>query len=297
MTDKNLPGVSVVIPAYNCASTVAAAVESALNQTYGGATEIIVVNDGSPDRLLLEAALRPFLPRIKYLSQRNRGVSLARNAGVLASSAEWVAFLDADDYWYPHALSTLFETASDRWDMVYGNADMVGKGYAPGETYRYWSPSSGPVSAESLLTGRCSVLTSSVLVKRNVVIEAGMFDPSLHHSEDLELWMRIAMNGRSITYTDVTVLRRLAHGEGQSEDRPKMALGSLKICERVLARKDASEQLKTLAAQEMTAARRRYWKYKVKKAPSLYFLTRNPIWCYFRHNKIDGYCATCNRTW
>lgn len=293
----NLPAISVVIPAYDCADTILKAAQSVLSQTYGGAIEVIIVNDGSPDTVALEEALRPIRERILYLKQRNRGVSLARNAGILAASGDWIAFLDSDDFWYPNALDVLLGTAGESWEVVYGNGDMVGPLCSPGERYRDWSPSSGPVTPEALLSGRCCVLTSSVLAKRRALIEAGLFDPSIHHSEDLDLWVKIALNGTPITYTDAPLMCKVTRTGSQSEDRTKMALGVMEVCERVMVRKDASEEVRATARERLAHSKRYYWKYKIKQSPSLAFLTKNSAWCYFRHIKIDGYCATCDRSW
>ncbi len=90
--------VSVVIPAYNCAAYLPAAIESALNQTHP-MVEVIVVNDGSPDNT--DEVIQPYLDRIIYIHQENRGLSAARNAGFRASQGEFLCFLDADDMLMP----------------------------------------------------------------------------------------------------------------------------------------------------------------------------------------------------
>jgi glycosyltransferase involved in cell wall biosynthesis len=296
-SSSHLPAISVVIPSYNCAKTIVKAVESALNQTYQGTIEVIVVNDGSPDTVAQESALGPYFDRIQYIKQRNRGVSMARNAGVLAASAPWVAFLDGDDYWYPNCLEVLQATADDKWDMVYGNADMLGPACFPNEKYRDWSPSSGEVTAASLIAGTCCVLTSNVLVKRQAVIDAGMFDPSMHHSEDLELWLRLAMDQRRITYTNESLMAKVTVEGSQSEDRTKMVVGVMRICRRLLIRKDSSDDVKAAAQRRLSDSKRYYLRYKIKQSSALSLLTKNPVWCYFRHAKINGYCANCDRTW
>jgi len=63
------------------------------------------VNDGSPDTPLLEEALQPYLGRIRYIKQENRGPSNARNTGIQASRGKYVAFLDSDDLWFPNHLA------------------------------------------------------------------------------------------------------------------------------------------------------------------------------------------------
>jgi glycosyltransferase involved in cell wall biosynthesis len=90
--------VSVVIPAFNAAKSLARAVDSALGQTYGH-LEVIVVNDGSQDQT--EAVARGYGERIRYIAQENRGETAARNSGFALAGGEFVTFVDHDDYWEP----------------------------------------------------------------------------------------------------------------------------------------------------------------------------------------------------
>ena len=101
MSDRT-PQVSVVIPAYNCAAYGGQAVDSVLHQTYTD-WEIIVVDDGSQDdtRLILEQ----YGDRIRYIYQQNQGVSIARNRGIELARGEFIAFLDADDYFFPDKIA------------------------------------------------------------------------------------------------------------------------------------------------------------------------------------------------
>src|SRR5581483_888972 len=88
---------SVIIPVYNGAATLARAIESVLGQSRPP-SEVIVVDDGSTDETArIAAAYDRF---IKYVRQPNAGVGAARNAGARIASAEWLAFLDADDWYY-----------------------------------------------------------------------------------------------------------------------------------------------------------------------------------------------------
>ena len=87
--------ISVIIPVYNSAATLARAIESVLVQTWP-AQEIIVIDDGSTDNSLHVA--KGFADRIRIIHQPNAGVSAARNRGAEAATAPWLAFLDADDW-------------------------------------------------------------------------------------------------------------------------------------------------------------------------------------------------------
>lgn len=95
------PRFSVIIPAYNSETTLARAIDSVLAQSYP-AQEIIVVDDGSTDRTF-EVVAR-YGEKVRYIRQDNAGVSSARNHGAQAASGDWLAFLDADDWYYPDRL-------------------------------------------------------------------------------------------------------------------------------------------------------------------------------------------------
>ena len=105
----NLPLVSVIIPAYNSAAYIARAINSALAQDYPN-TEIIIVDDGSTDgtRNIVSE-----FPNVICIAQKNSGPAAARNAGIRASSGEFVAFLDADDEWLPARLTKTIQPMLD----------------------------------------------------------------------------------------------------------------------------------------------------------------------------------------
>ena len=103
--------VSVIIPTYNRAPSIGAAIDSALSQTYR-ALEIVVVDDGSTDDT--QRVLGLFAPSIINIHQENRGVAAARNAGINRSRGSIVMFLDSDDLWFPQTVETHMSRASSR---------------------------------------------------------------------------------------------------------------------------------------------------------------------------------------
>jgi len=101
VTGRQAPRFSIIIPVYNGAATLARAIESVLAQSWP-AHEIIVVDDGSTDNSLRVA--KDFSTQVHVIHQTNAGVSAARNRGAAAATGDWLAFLDADDWYYPDRL-------------------------------------------------------------------------------------------------------------------------------------------------------------------------------------------------
>lgn len=206
------PKVSVVIPAYNAASTVVRAVESALNQTYTN-IEIIVVDDGSTDstRRLLD----PYTSRISYVSQNNRGRSAARNLGISHASGEYIAFLDADDWWLPEKLmrQVKFLEEDKAVGLVHTAFYFVepnGKCHKLALAQRLDSP--GAPIFEQLVMRNTIGSPTFVMVRTSVLHEVGVFDESLRGTEDWDLWLRIAAE-YSVAYVAEPLACYQLHGD------------------------------------------------------------------------------------
>lgn len=99
--------VSVVIPVFNGAATIARAIDSALVQDFDDDFEVIVVNDGSTDNTA--TVLSSYGDRIRVITQENRGLAAARNVGIVCARGEFIALLDADDWWEPQRLAKTIE--------------------------------------------------------------------------------------------------------------------------------------------------------------------------------------------
>ena len=181
--------VSVIIPAFNAAEYVSAAVQSALTQTLCP-REVIVVNDGSTDETL--GRLASFGNSIRVLSQANRGPAEAKNVGARLASAEWLAFLDADDTWLPQKLERQMAAVDGDTALVYTDRFNVGdRGWLPPVQGHIQPPFEGDVFQDLLLKGNY-ITTSSVLVRRALFLELGGFRADLPVTEDWDLWIRLA---------------------------------------------------------------------------------------------------------
>ncbi|HXE81307.1 MAG TPA: glycosyltransferase family 2 protein [Vicinamibacterales bacterium] len=225
------PTVSVVIPAYNAAAFIAAALDSVFAQTRP-ADEVIVVNDGSPDTPALEQALASCAGRIVLLTQENGGPSAARNRGVLAARSEYVAFLDSDDTWVPTYLETqLGILAAAPADLLYSNGVIVGNTPEAGRQLMSLSPSRGPATFDALVTLRCTVLTSCVVARRQALIDAGLFDPRFRRAEDFHLWARVAHRGGLVRYHTAVLVRHTKRRGSLSHDEDLMTKGAIEVFE------------------------------------------------------------------
>jgi glycosyltransferase involved in cell wall biosynthesis len=192
--------VSVVIPTYNRAQYVTKSVESVLAQSFTD-YEIIVVDDGSTDGT--PEALRPYADRVTTIYQENAGPSAARNKGIAAARGRWVAFLDSDDEWYPEKLAAQMADLGRRSDLCAHFTNVLFD-VADGEPVslfdvRGFDASEQPdrVLERPLLRvlHKEIVTLSAFIARRDVLLNAGLFDTRLTIGEDRDLLMRVALAG------------------------------------------------------------------------------------------------------
>jgi len=249
---QRTPLVSVIIPAFNAAGHIVAALDSVFSQTFTD-YEVMLANDGSPDTARLETAIQPYLSRITYLKQENRGPSSARNLGIREARGEWLAFLDSDDAWMPHYLDEqlrLLRTDS-ALDMVYCDAILEGDTGAAGKTFMQVCPSTGPVTFESVLVEQTQVLTSGTVVRRQRVTAAGLFDEELRCSEDHDLWLRVLYTGGKIEYQRLALLRRHVRHDGQGSTPGGLLAGEIQSLRKLDRALDLSPRIRALLADRL----------------------------------------------
>ncbi len=179
---------SVIIPGYNRAHLLPRCLDSVLAQEFKP-LEIIVVDDGSTDstRSLLQGGY----PGIRLITQENKGVSAARNAGIRAAAGDWLAFLDSDDTWFPAKLGQQVAAveAAPGGNIVHTDEIWIRNGVRvnPQRKHRKYG---GSIFKHCLPL--CAISPSSVMIHRRVFDRVGLFDETLPVCEDYDLWLRIS---------------------------------------------------------------------------------------------------------
>ncbi|MBC7899099.1 MAG: glycosyltransferase [Saprospiraceae bacterium] len=226
---KDLPKVSVIIPAYKVAAFIVETLDSVAAQTFLN-YETIVINDGSPDSAEFENVLQPFFEQIIYLKQANKGASTARNTGIEHSRGELLAFLDGDDIWLPGFLESQVKfLETNNYDLVYADAHLFGEPAFAGQNFMQAAPSDGEANFESLLDFRCNILLSSTVARKEAVLNAGRFEPALPRAMDFNLWLKMSHRGSRLGYQKKILLKyrvRLDSISGDSIQRIQRELDS-----------------------------------------------------------------------
>lgn len=211
----DMPLVSVVIPAYNCAQYLSRAIDSALFQTYSN-IECIVVDDGSTDDTA--GIIKSFGTRIRSFNQANAGASAARNTGIAAAKGKYIAFLDADDYWLSTKIDNQIRVFHTNPDLV-----LVSCGFSwerPNEPKNKPPPPAPPFQANRVrvfhtltqLLHNPYLGTPTVVVDAAAVKRIGGFDPGLPVAEDVDLYFRLCVD-RPYAILDQPLARfQLRHG-------------------------------------------------------------------------------------
>lgn len=232
----SMPKFSVIIPAYNSAATLARALDSVLAQTWP-AYDIIVVDDGSTDATA--DVLADYGEKVRYLRQDNAGVSAARNHGAKMAGGDWLAFLDADDWYYPDRL---------KWHAEWIARDPT-LDFLTGD-YEYRDPSGklisrsmqGKASGRSMLdkaAGRREVVmedaafeafvadhfgdTHTLSLPRATFLELGGYPLGFKVCEDVHLLTRLVARSRRIGVICEPMAVYLVHGASATRADPLRA--------------------------------------------------------------------------
>jgi teichuronic acid biosynthesis glycosyltransferase TuaG len=215
--------IAVIMPAYNAATYIDESIQSVIDQTYQN-WELFIVDDGSMDDTKVIVSKYLHDNRIKYYFQKNAGQASARNNGIRKTSADYIAFLDADDTWEREKLAKQIQYfENNNIDLVYGASYIINsKGdrqvsQMSSEVGVY----SGQLLINKLILGTFFIPILTVMVKKNVILDAGLFNEtkSIKNAEDFDLWLRIASKGYTMMCISETLSNyRIHENQSTSED-------------------------------------------------------------------------------
>ncbi|WP_179068215.1 glycosyltransferase family 2 protein [Nostoc sp. C052] len=194
---------SVIIPVYNSEGSVAKTLQSVVAQTYHD-FEIIIVDDGSTDKSI-DICKQFHDSRIKIVHQQNRGLAGARNTGIRHAQGEYLAFVDSDDLWLPEKLEKHLQhfERSPEVGVSFSRSSLIDDQGKPLGIYQM--PKLTDIRPEYLFCRNPISNGSSVVIRRAVLqaikfqdnlygeVEDFYFDDSFRQSEDIECWLRIAL--------------------------------------------------------------------------------------------------------
>ena len=218
--------ISVIVPLYNKSKYVVRAIESILAQS-DAVSEIIVVDDGSTDGGG-ELVQKHFADKITLISQQNCGVSKARNAGLAQAKSDYVAFLDADDYWYPQFISNIKQLK-----LAFPDAGMFCTAY---EFFKddalvkvknpYLPVGSGVI--HDYFAACCNVdlpvTASSVCINKALLLSVGGFPESIQIGEDQAVWGALACKTDIAYHSDVSVVYDLLASDSTRHFQQRLLL-------------------------------------------------------------------------
>jgi glycosyltransferase involved in cell wall biosynthesis len=246
------PTFSVVIPAYQVAQTVGAALDSALGQTRPP-LEVIVCDDGSTDDL--DAALAPYLDRIVLVRQENQGAAVARNTAFDQSMGDFVAVLDGDDVFLPRRLEALGRLGAQRpdLDILAADAYFERSGRIVG---RFYESRDFPTDDQRrAILEWCFLFNPAV--RRSRVLEIGGFDPTLRIGHDWDCWLRLILSGSGAGLVPEPLTRYRIVSGSLSDDRPRSLRERVTLLEKAARNPQLRDHERQFLADRLAIARQR----------------------------------------
>jgi len=217
-----IPSVSVVIPTYNRYHNVKLAIQSILNQTFQN-FEIIVINDCSDDKQYYNGELEKYpkttvihLPqnlRKKYNVRAAQGKT--RQIGINIAKADWIAFLDDDDYWYPNKLEIQMNMLTKTNSLFCSTNMNIGRGFWTPErqTKLYHNKILPDFFDYNTIKKTNFINTSSVIIHKSIIQKVGEFN--LGKNEDYDYWLRALKFTNCLYLSQPLVYYDINHGSGK----------------------------------------------------------------------------------
>ncbi len=226
--DSN-PNVSVIIPVYNGARHILAALNSVFEQTYQD-LEILVIDDGSTDET--KSSIEHYIRNrtIQYIYQSNRGLSSARNAAIRSAAGRFLKFLDCDDILYPKQIELQVDHLKDQRNIISMTDHVLA--FENGKEKISHIDLGKTNQLARFITGNFTPV-HSILVETDLVKAAGGFDEQLTSLEDADLWIRLLFRGVQFEKVDYVGCCYRVFENSLSSHSDQMFFNKCRISERV----------------------------------------------------------------
>ena len=265
--------ISVIIPTYNRKKTLARAIQSVKNQSLSP-FEILIIDDGSNDGT--EGWVKENFQNIKYIYQNNHGVSSARNIGIENAYGDWVAFLDSDDEWLPNKLYKQVKAIDSNPEVKFfhTNEIWIRNGVRVNQMKKH--KKYGGYIFEKCLD-ICRISPSSVLIKKEVLDNIGVFDESLRVCEDYDLWLRITSKYPVVFLDEPLIYKYGGHADQLSKVNDGIESYRIQSLEKIIKSGLLSDEQKVLAVNALVNKMKIYSKglEKRKKLTALKDIKKN----------------------
>lgn len=268
--------VTVIMPAYNAADTIAESIACVLEQTYAP-IDLIVVDDGSTDATvaIVEQWIADHPSRIRLLHQNHKGPYPARNLALRSATGEFVAFLDADDTWTPDCIEKLVRAAQENHtDAAYCGWQNVGP--SASDTTPYVPPAYEEGDPVDGFLRSCPWPIHAAVVRRAALTAIGGFSERMFTSMDYDLWLRLLAHTRRLVRVPEVMAFYHWRGRQISSDRSRQVMNSVQVRRDFIATNPALvEHLSETRLEELTngylhrMAFRAYWSRDLKTAHTL----------------------------
>jgi len=218
--------ISVAIPLYNKQNSISSTLQCVLQQSFKD-FEIIVIDDGSTDNSILK--VKEFEDkRIRLIQKKNGGVSSARNRAIEEAKYNYIAFLDADDYWEPSYLEEQAKLIHDfpmayMWGCAWGvlnNSNKQKVNHSLPEGFR------GLITDFWEIKRTTNIFcASAVVIKKDAFSVTGNFDERICYAEDLDMWYRIILNFPVVFYNNTLAYYTMdSENRAMNKNRPLSAI-------------------------------------------------------------------------
>lgn len=265
MRVRERPVFSVVIPAYNCAAYIGDAIRSALAQRIGRKyVEVLVLDDGSSDDTA--SVVASFGDAVRFVQLDHGGVSRARNAGIDMATGSYIAFLDADDFWFPQRLQRAVSFMQGRTDIFvnsefYVEVDGVRNPRPYYEMRGTRCLFSLDARAQFEFAIEDNFIHTMVIAPRKMLVDAGGFNQELRYGEDWDLWLRLLDAGYPVRLIPQPSAVYRYHRPGATTTRHDLGMATDRL--RVLSRYPAY-----VSPYRMHKAKDVEWRLRLKQVVS-----------------------------